>query len=192
MTLAVGLAAQAQAPARKPTPREMTRMLDEMHFFWSEARKRHSVYARADALRPQRRDTPLRYLNISDEEVREVQAISLKFLPRAMVNISPVVTDCPCEEGPTCTAQVYIVATTGTHTRGLQLSRMNERWTVGTVQQWWSRRAALVMSKTGNDFVDQYEYQRALHELYGEFPVCAGEPESKKQAVAAQQAETKQ
>jgi hypothetical protein len=191
MTLAIGLPAQAQAPAKKPTPREMARMFGEMEYWRSEAWKHRSIYQRAEELRPQRRDTPLRYLNISDEEVREVQAISVKFLPRAMVNISPVVTDCPCEEGPTCTAQVYVVATTGTNTRGLQLSRMNERWAVGTVQQWWSRRDALVRSKTGNDFVDSYEYARALHELYGEFPVCSGESEPAKQAVAAQKVEPK-
>ncbi len=166
-------------------------MFGEMQFWQSEAVKRRSIYRRAEELRPQRRDAPLRYLNISDEEVREVQAISVKFLPRAMVNISPVVTDCPCEEGPTCTAQVYVVATTGTATRGLQLSRLNERWTVGTVQQWWSRRDALVMSKTGNDFVDRYEYGRALHELYGEFPACVGEPAPAKRAVAAQAVEPK-
>jgi hypothetical protein len=191
MTLAVALMAHAQAPAKKPSPKEMARMLDEMDFWWSESRKRQSLYRRADELRPQRRDTPLRYLNISDEEVREVQAISVKFLPRAMVNISPVVTDCPCEEGPACTAQVYVVATTGTETRGLQLSRMNERWMVGIVQQWWSRRDAVVMSKTGNDFIDRYEYQRALYELYGEFPACVGQKAPATQTAVAQKAEPK-
>ena len=69
--------------------------------------------------------------------------ISVKYLPRAMVNISPVVTNCPCEEGPNCTAQVYVVATTGDNSKGLQLSRLKDQWMVGVVQQWWLRREAL-------------------------------------------------
>src|ERR1041384_5277939 len=92
---------------------------------------------RAFELRPVRRDTPLRYLNLSDEEVREVQRVSAKYLPRDTVNISPVVTGCPCEEGPDCTEQVYVLASKESGTRGLQLSRVRNRWTVGVVQQWW-------------------------------------------------------
>src|SRR5204863_6156086 len=122
-----------------PTPREMNRMILEMLEWESELRKPDHISKQAEALRPARRDEPLRYLNITDEEVRQVQLISVKYLPRAMVNISPVVTNCPCEEGPNCTAQVYVVATTGEKSKGLQLSRLKDQWIVGVVQQWWIR-----------------------------------------------------
>ena len=89
----------------------------------SGSRKDH-ISKRAEELRPARRDEPLRYLNITDEEIRAGPVdFAPKYLPRAMVNISPVVTNCPCEEGPNCTAQVYVVATTGEQSKGLQLSR---------------------------------------------------------------------
>src|SRR5262249_14187849 len=144
------------------------------------------IDTRAWILTPKRRDEPLRDVNISDDEIREVEAIARKYLPRAMVNISPVVTDCPCEEGPICTAQVYVVAQTRDKTRGLQLSRMNDRWGVGVVQQWYLRRAALVPSHTGDPFLDDYLNDKALYELYEEFPVCAaGQLVPAKQTAAA-------
>ena len=59
-------------------------------------------------------------------------------------------------------------------TRGLQLSRMSTRWNVGVVQQWWLRREAVVRQHTGNSFLDDYLYQKAVSELYEEFPMCAG------------------
>src|SRR5215510_3902386 len=83
---------------------------------------------RARELRPQRRDEPLRYLNISDDEIREIQEVAKKYLPKVLLNISPVVTGCPCEEGPQCTDQVYIVAQTAQSSRGLQLSRVRNAW----------------------------------------------------------------
>lgn len=59
--------------------------------------------SRARQLYPRRRDTPLRYLNITDGEVREVEVIARKYKMPELVNISPVVTGCPCEEGGGCT-----------------------------------------------------------------------------------------
>jgi hypothetical protein len=147
-------------------------MIREMMTWQSE---RNVNAKRAFELRPARRDTPLRYLNISDEEVREVQSVSAKYLPRATVNISPVVTDCPCEEGPDCTAQVYVLANHDGETRGLQLSRLHDRWTVGAVQQWWLRRDALHVPDPKDGLVAQYQYMKAVHELNAEFPVCVNE-----------------
>src|ERR1041384_2049145 len=68
---------------------------------------------RAVAIYPRRRDTPLRVLNITDEEIREVQALARKYEMSELMNISPVVMGCPCEEGGSCTEQVYIVSESG-------------------------------------------------------------------------------
>ncbi len=114
-------------------------MVLEMMQWESEWRRKDHISKRAEALRPAYRAEPLRYLNISDEEIRQVQLVSVKFLPRALVNISPVVTNCPCEEGPNCAAQVYVVATTGEN-----LQRPAAFASEGPVGR--GRRAAVVVS----------------------------------------------
>jgi len=121
---------------------------------------------------PKRRDEPLRYLNISDYEVREIQLVAEKYLPKVLLNISPVVTGCPCEEGPQCTDQVYIVAETAQSSKGLQLSRVRNSWVVGTVQQWFLRYDEL---RSREDKMGYLNFMRARNELYRDFPVCVGE-----------------
>jgi len=171
--LILAISAHADTPANKISPREMNRMLVEMMQWESEWRGKDHVSKRAAELKPAYRAEPLRYLNISDEEVRQVQRVSVKYLPRAMVNISPVVTNCPCEEGPNCTAQVYVVATTGEKSKGLQLSLLKDQWIVGVVQQWWIRREGLHAPPPAAGLLERYRYEKALHELYSEFPVCS-------------------
>ncbi len=93
--LMLAISAHADTPTNKLSPREMNRMLVEMMQWESEWRRKDHISKRAEELRPAYRAEPLRYLNISDEEVRQVQRVSVKYLPRAMVNISPEVTNCP-------------------------------------------------------------------------------------------------
>ena len=99
------------------------------------AKTRHS--ANIWRARPMRRDGPLRDVNISDMEVREIQAVSSKIYPGAIINISGVTEDCPCENGPTCDSEVWIVAHKNGFNNGLMLSRIEEKWVVGPLQQWW-------------------------------------------------------
>ena len=127
---------------------------------------------RAWLLQPKRRDEPLRYLNISDYEVREIQEVAEKYLPKVLLNISPVVTGCPCEEGPQCTDQVYIVAQNAQRSRGLQLSRVRNAWVVGTVQQWYLKYEELLTREPKMNYLD---LMRAEDELFRDFPVCVGE-----------------
>jgi hypothetical protein len=127
---------------------------------------------RAWLLRPKRRDEPLRYLNISDYEVREIQEVAEKYLPKILLNISPVVTGCPCEEGPQCTDQVYIVAESGQSSRGLQLSHVKNAWVVGTVQQWYFKYEELLAREPKLNYLD---LMRAESELFRDFPVCVGD-----------------
>jgi hypothetical protein len=92
---------------------------------------------RAFALRPSRRDSPLRYENIRDTEVAEIRRVAASVVPRAIVNISGVVEGCPCEDGPACSEQVWILAYRSDKTVGLLLSKIKGQWTIGPVQQWW-------------------------------------------------------
>src|SRR5689334_23330213 len=69
----------------------------------TEMEKREAIFQRARDLFPRRRDTPLRYLNITDNEVREIQRLAAGVQINEIMNISPVVTGCACEEGPDCT-----------------------------------------------------------------------------------------
>jgi hypothetical protein len=175
LTLALATGIHAQSAGSKMTPELYRQMLEDMQYWDAQGERYRAVAKRAKELYPARRNTPLRDVNISDEEIREVELLTMNYLPRAYVNISPVVTDCPCEEGPSCTAQVYVVAQTPDKTRGIQLSRMKDRWNVGAVQQWWLRRDAVVRQHTGNTFLDDYLYQKAVNELFEEFPLCAGQ-----------------
>ena len=155
-------AASAQVPASKA----------ERDAYRVQATKRVRIQDRAYELRPQRRDEPLRYLNISDNEVREIQLVAEKYLPKSLLNISPVVTGCPCEEGPQCTDQVYIVAETAQSSKGLQMSRVRNAWIVGSVQQWWLKYDALGASSGQMNYA---KYESAMNELVRDFPMCVGE-----------------
>jgi hypothetical protein len=132
--------------------------------------KRWRIEDRAREIRPQRRDSPLRYLNISDEEVREVQAAAAEVLPRAIVNISGVVTGCPCEDGSDCTDQVWIVAYRPEMSRGLMLSKINNHWVIGAVQRWWLRYEEHLARRPGSS--SESAYQREEDELINSFPAC--------------------
>ena len=177
------------SPQKKLTLDDYVQINDAYAYWASQAERYAGIMQRARALFPARRNTPLRELNISDDEIREVEAIKSEYLPRDYINISPVVTECPCEEGPTCTAQVYVTATARGRERGLQLSRMNQTWQVGVVQQWWLRFFAIIRQNTGNPYLDDYLYYKARNELYEEFPRCVGTLVPAEQPAAAQKPE---
>jgi hypothetical protein len=178
--------AHSQSADRKPlTPQQYRLMMDDLAYWQREGRRYNRIWKRALELSPGRRETPLRDLNISDSEVREVQVIAARFLPKALVNISPVVTECPCEEGPNCTAQVYVLATGKGQTSGLQMSRTKEVWDVSVVQKWWLKRNAIQRQNTGNTFLDDYLAQKAHNEMLDEFPMCAGQIDLPLKSAAA-------
>jgi hypothetical protein len=155
------MSAGAAEPARSTASADWARKEVQARLYDIEGRARQ-VY-------PGRRDTPLRLLNITDEEVREVQAIAREYEMPELMNISPVVTGCPCEEGGSCTEQVYIVSRIGERTRGLQLSRHQNLWTVGAVQKWWLEYASLLARARDMSYFE-FQELRALKLL--EFPVC--------------------
>jgi hypothetical protein len=126
--------------------------------------------------RPVRRDGPLRDLNVSDDEVREIRSIVLAIQPGSILNISGVVSGCACEVGPSCSDQVWIVAHGQGRTRGLQLSRIGGRWAVGTVQQWWFDFERLENSR--QSFRSAADYYAEVQKLYDNFPACAAQSAS--------------
>ena len=125
---------------------------------------------------PVRRDGPLRDVDLSDEEVREIQAVGRGVVPDALVNISGVVTGCPCEEGTGCSDQVWIVAHRPGEMKGLQLSRINDRWTIGPVQQWWLDSEQLYARRAS--FASWKEFLSERQKLDDRFPTCTGESAS--------------
>jgi hypothetical protein len=126
---------------------------------------------RISELQPGRRDMPLRYLNISDNEVREIQGVVATHPPYDFVSIGPVVTGCPAEEGAACTDQVWVDLHRPGETGGLLLSRINNRWDIGLVQQWYFCKAALEARR--DKFSSYREYAAAADALIGSFPLCA-------------------
>jgi hypothetical protein len=119
---------------------------------------------------PERRESPVRLENIRDEEVREIQTAVQAIFPEAIVNIATVVTGCPCEEGPTCTDQVWILASRPDKTLGLQLSKVAGHWGIGLIQRWWLRYSEL--QKRESVFRSPSEYDDAVVLLKGQFPSC--------------------
>ena len=127
--------------------------------------------------RPLRRDGPLRELNLSDQETREIQAATLEVFPGSLLNISGVVTGCPCEEGVECSDQVWVVAHRTGHTQGLELSRIDGHWEIGRVQQWWLSFEQVQRIRTPE------KHSKAMQELNDSFPMCVNKP-----ALATQEA----
>ena len=131
---------------------------------------------------PARRLGPLRDTNISDEEVREVEAVVRQTIPGAIVDIEGVVTGCDCGDGPACSEQVWIVAYRPERSRGLQLSRIGGHWTIGPVQQWWLDYDAL--NAAARRFPTVSAYQAALNDMLERFPACENESPRPASAVA--------
>lgn len=130
--------------------------------------------------RPLRRDGPLRELNVSDEEVREIKAATLEIFPGSILNISGVVKGCPCEEGVGCSDQVWVVTHQPGHTQGLELSRIDGHWGVGVVQQWWLSFEQLQTMRSSAGYI------QALQGLNDSFPTCTNKPAVSIQEAAQQ------
>jgi hypothetical protein len=129
--------------------------------------------ARVHGATPVRRDGPLREADLSDEEAREIQGVAHVVVPDALVNISGVVTGCPCEDGTGCSDQVWIVAYRPGEMKGLQLSRIDRHWVIGPVQQWWLESDKLYARRAS--FTSWTEFMVELRKLDDRFPTCTGQ-----------------
>lgn len=128
--------------------------------------------------RPQRLDGPLREDNISDVEVRQIQVVTDIVYPGSIANIAGVTDGCPCEEGPWCDSQVWVLAYHEGKYRGLMVSRIDNTWLVGSIQSWWlsynrfrkryfEDSAARKIAGSYRKFLDEQQRQ------FDSFPTCA-------------------
>lgn len=158
-------------------------LVDSKHYPEGANWKRRAILSeRMKKTRPFRRDGPLRELNVTDEEVLEIKSATLRIYPGSLVNISGVVTGCPCEEGLACSDQVWIVTHRPGLMKGLQLSRINGHWAVGIVQQWWLNFEKVEGIRT----TSPRAYDKAIQNLYDSFPACANDPTGSTQGSASQ------
>lgn len=124
------------------------------------------------AVEPSRRDGPFRALNLSDDEVREIQGVMLEIMPGAILNISGVVSGCLCQDGPACSAQVWVLAhypQTPERSKDLELSDINSHWVIGPVQRWYLDSENL----ESKHFPSRDAYNTARQALNDQFPACA-------------------
>jgi hypothetical protein len=143
------------------------RSADDPHLQDSES-YRHIVTTEPHLLnRPPRRD------NISDDEVREVQAAALEVYPDFIVVISGVTEGCECEEGSHCTAQVGLALNRDNKTRSLVLSKIDGHWKIGAVQSWWLQYNATHTGSPGSSSEDAWRaWQQKERHLLESYPAC--------------------
>ena len=130
-------------------------------------------------LKPRRFRGENRQDNLNDIEVREILAATQTIYPGEVVTIDAVKDGCPCEDGPSCDAQVWIVVYKPGQTDGLMLSRIEGRWTVGPVQKWWLKYEPLRIEKArywrsppGYRVGDIEAIQKKIYALRDQIPVC--------------------
>jgi len=139
-----------------------------------ENKREFRVLARIEQTRPFQRTGPLRKINLSDDEAREIQSVMAPFYPGSLLNISGVVTGCYCEDGHSCSDQVWVVPKDDVETPGVLLSRINDHWVIGPIQHWWLTRAK-IEADTG---LTRAQREEALHTQWKTFPECPRPPPS--------------
>lgn len=162
------------APEAEPgsQPRTQPRSQSGTEPFWR-------IRMRVGNSRPKRQEQPLRGANISDEEVRQIEQATRALAPGALVNIGPVTTGCPCEDGPDCSDRVWVVAYSPAYSQGLMLSRLAGRWQLGALQAWWLEHDALhgrpfppPAASPQPDAAPVYPRHDALQQLWEAYPEC--------------------
>jgi hypothetical protein len=126
----------------------------------------------SEPTRSYRPNAPLREINISDEEVRQIEAVVRELIPGAIVMISGVAQGCPCEDGPGCSAQVWTAVYSSKRTSSLELSDVNDHWVLGPVQRWFLESAQLERSK----YPTYAAYTAARGALDDRYPACTTGP----------------
>jgi hypothetical protein len=157
---------------------DLSGLADGSSFCSSIARERLDdlIRSRANQIQPRRRDSPARYQNISDEEVREIQIAASTVVGKVVVTIGPVVVGCPCEDGKSCTDQVWILANLPHGTVGLLLSKIAGHWDIGTVQRWWLQDATLPRRGDCKSQSECDALTYAWRKHIDEYPKCGLDP----------------
>lgn len=124
----------------------------------------------------------LREETLNDIEVIEIVNSAREVYPGAVVSIEGVRDFCACEDGPNCSAQVWVAVYKPESVDGLLLSKIEETWVVGPLQQWWLRYHSLYdelmeIKKKGRPFTNETRTHinilgTRLDQLWTDFPVC--------------------
>jgi hypothetical protein len=122
------VSAQTTSATVTPAPPARDRLSRKHH--WNKRRIAFSS-------RPRYSERKLREDNITDVEILEIQQITKALVPGAIVNIGGVWDSCPCEDGDSCVNQVWVVASASGQSTGVMLSKINNQWGIGPVQEWW-------------------------------------------------------
>jgi hypothetical protein len=86
----------------------------------------------------------LRYENITDIEVQEIQSVMAGRIPGATIVIGSVTDECDCHEGLACTNQVWVVSHQPGKDIGIYLSKIDGHWDLGPYEKWQDEYDALV------------------------------------------------
>lgn len=126
---------------------------------------------------PELKEQKLRYENISDIEVRQIQSVIEGIQPGSIVNIGGVTEGCTCEEDRSCTNQVSIVSYLPSESTGLTLSKINGEWMIGVLQGWWLEYEALFRPNNTAGRATQYSsldgsYESRVQTLHDNMPSC--------------------
>jgi hypothetical protein len=186
-TIAAEAIAAGTAIQRHPRTKSTYGSQEDIHykFLLEHGYFEDALETRAWDLEPQRRDDPLRYENISDEEVREVQAAAAEILPRDYVSINGVVVGCPCEDGLKCTNQVWVVARRAGVALGLQISKIDGHWVIGPVQRWYLRYQEMRRRHARSSTEEQrLKDNKEAREMLDQIPACETPPPAPGQVPA--------
>ena len=94
---------------------------------------------------------------------REIQRVMLEIMPGAILNISGVVSGCLCQDGPECSAQVWVLAhypQTPERSKDLELSESTATGSLGQcrggtwIQRIW--KASTFRAATPMTLLDRY------------------------------------
>jgi hypothetical protein len=133
----------------------------------------------------------LRYENISDTEVREIQVVLAGLIPNAaispggipMTTIGSVYDGCSCEEGPACSVQVYAVAHQPSKDFAYLLSRIDDHWALGPKEAWsirfqqfQAKYSRMRFARTDAGSAAARQYLDELQALYQNAPRCEAAP----------------
>ena len=130
--------------------------------------------------RPMIANKALRFENISDTEVLQIQAVMKSIHPGAIVNIGGVTVGCSCDEEYSCTNQVPVVAYLPSGSVGVTLSKIDNEWMVGVVQGWWLKYEELFRFKNKGKIslidspVSGISFESKVQALHDSMPTCGG------------------
>jgi hypothetical protein len=124
-----------------------------------------------------------REMNITDREVKQIQAAAREYASDAMVNIGTVMVGCNCEEGPACTEQVGGILYNPKESKTVSFSRIKGDWQLSRALTWELHKKKLdtkyekrLLAASEQDKPEiACDYFLALAALEAEKPLCPGQ-----------------